>query len=74
MSVCVLQDRIHRFGQRYPVKVVRFLADGTIDEAMLALQDSKAAQCKGALAKLSAAELSAARTASICSLFNAARK
>ena len=38
------------------MKVVYFLPDGTIDGAMLELEDSKAAQCKGALARLSAAE------------------
>lgn len=62
-------DRIHRLGQTRPVRIMRFVADGTIDEPMLALQESKAAKCKGALTKLSAEEARALRASSIRTLF-----
>jgi SNF2 family DNA or RNA helicase len=34
-------DRAHRFGQRRPVRVVRFLIKGTIEERVVALQRKK---------------------------------
>lgn len=34
-------DRAHRFGQRRPVRVVRFLMKGTIEERVVALQRKK---------------------------------
>ena len=56
-------DRTHRIGQRRPVTVVRLVAQGTIEEAVLRLHGDKRALAEGLLhgtevaAKLSSAEL-----------------
>ncbi|KAF2126501.1 hypothetical protein P153DRAFT_399276 [Dothidotthia symphoricarpi CBS 119687] len=34
-------DRVHRMGQEKPVKVVRFVVEGSIEEKMLRIQDRK---------------------------------
>ncbi len=62
-------DRVHRLGQTRPVRVVRYVAQGTVEEAMLALQAAKAALGKGALQRLSAEEARAARAADLRALF-----
>ena len=49
-------DRCHRLGQRRPVTVVRYLADHTIEDGILKVQERKAVIGKGALQKLSAEE------------------
>jgi SWI/SNF-related matrix-associated actin-dependent regulator of chromatin subfamily A3 len=45
-------DRVHRIGQKRDVRVVRFVMKNSIEERMVKIQDSKAAQAKGAFAKL----------------------
>ncbi len=62
-------DRVHRLGQTRAVRVVRYVAQGTVEEAMLALQAAKAALGKGALQRLSAEEARAARAADLRALF-----
>jgi SNF2 family DNA or RNA helicase len=62
-------DRVHRLGQTRPVFIVRYLADDTIEERILKLQEAKAALSKGALAKLTPEEARRARTADLCMLF-----
>ena len=34
-------DRVHRLGQRHPVDVYRYVAEGSIEERMLLLQAQK---------------------------------
>jgi SNF2 family DNA or RNA helicase len=34
-------DRVHRLGQRKRVRVVRFIAEGTIEESVIKLQEQK---------------------------------
>ena len=42
-------DRVHRLGQEHPVVCTRFIVRGTVEERMLALQESKRAICQAAL-------------------------
>ena len=63
-------DRVHRLGQTRPVRVVRYVAQGTVEEKMLAMQAAKAALGKGALTKLSADEARTARAADLRTLFD----
>jgi SNF2 family DNA or RNA helicase len=56
-------DRTHRIGQQRPMTAIRLIAQGTIEEAVIALHEGKRALADGLLAgteaagKLSAAEL-----------------
>ncbi|KAH6659718.1 SNF2 family N-terminal domain-containing protein [Truncatella angustata] len=34
-------DRVHRIGQKRPVRIIRYIMEGSIEEKMLALQDKK---------------------------------
>ena len=34
-------DRVHRLGQKKPVRVFRFICSGTVEERLLTLQDAK---------------------------------
>ena len=36
-----MQDRVHRLGQTAEVSVFRYVAEGTIEERMLQLQENK---------------------------------
>jgi len=63
-------DRVHRLGQTRTVKVVRYVCAGTIEERILALQDSKRSLGAGALKKLSPSEMRKARVSQLRSLFN----
>ena len=63
-------DRVHRLGQTRPVRVVRYVAQCTVEEKMLAMQAAKAALGKGALTKLSADEARTARAADLRTLFD----
>ena len=65
-------DRVHRLGQTRAVRVVRYVGERTIEEAMLKLQAAKAALGKGALSRLSEAELRAARAADLRIMFDLA--
>lgn len=42
-------NRIHRIGQRYPVRIKRFLMQGSVEERIIELQERKEALAKGAL-------------------------
>lgn len=42
-------NRIHRIGQRYPVRIKRFLVQDSVEERILELQKRKAALARGAL-------------------------
>ncbi|KAI7859774.1 P-loop containing nucleoside triphosphate hydrolase protein [Circinella umbellata] len=42
-------DRVHRIGQRKPVRVVRLVIDGTIEQKIIKLQQKKAQMVQGAL-------------------------
>jgi SNF2 family DNA or RNA helicase len=42
-------DRVHRIGQDQPVFVYKLVAEGSIEERMLALQERKAALAEGVL-------------------------
>ena len=63
-------DRVHRIGQARPVRVVRFIAKYTVEQRMVELQEAKRALAKGALAKLTDAELKRARLQDLCKLFD----
>ena len=54
------------------MRVVRYVGERTIEEAMLKLQAAKAALGKGALSRLSEAELRAARAADLRIMFDLA--
>lgn len=62
-------DRIHRIGQRRPVRVYRLLMADSIEERMVGLQDAKAALGKGSLEKLSPEEKRKARLTALLDLF-----
>jgi SWI/SNF-related matrix-associated actin-dependent regulator of chromatin subfamily A3 len=62
-------DRVHRIGQTRPVRVLRFIMKDSLEERMLALQESKAALGKGALEKLNADEKRKARITDLKDLF-----
>jgi DNA repair protein RAD5 len=42
-------NRIHRIGQRYPVRIKRFLMQNSVEERIIQLQQRKEALAKGAL-------------------------
>jgi len=62
-------DRVHRIGQKRPVRVMRFLMKDTLEERMVSLQDAKAALGKGSLEKLSPDEKRKARLTAMKDLF-----
>ena len=45
-------DRIHRIGQTRPVTIHRFVMKGSLEERIVALQQAKDLQAKGAMQKL----------------------
>jgi SNF2 family DNA or RNA helicase len=69
LSPLQAMDRVHRIGQKRPVRVIRFLMKDSIEERMIALQDSKAALGKGSLEKLHPAEKRKARLTALKDLF-----
>jgi SWI/SNF-related matrix-associated actin-dependent regulator of chromatin subfamily A3 len=62
-------DRVHRLSQTRSVRVVRFIMAGTIEERMVALQESKAAMGKGAMEKLKPEEARKLRIGEFRKLF-----
>ena len=50
---CLAQavDRVHRFGQKKQVRVVRFVTKGTIEERIVELQNKKALIVQGTIGK-----------------------
>jgi len=64
-------DRVHRIGQRRPVKVVRYVCKGTVEERILEVQDRKAEASRALLCKQSADEVRQARVADIRHIFSA---
>jgi SWI/SNF-related matrix-associated actin-dependent regulator of chromatin subfamily A3 len=62
-------DRVHRIGQKRPVRVMRFLMKDSIEVRMVELQDSKATLGKGALEKLRPDENRKARLTTLKDLF-----
>jgi SWI/SNF-related matrix-associated actin-dependent regulator of chromatin subfamily A3 len=62
-------DRVHRIGQTRPVRVLCFVMKDSLEERLIALQDSKAALGKGSMEKLSADEKRKARITVLKDLF-----
>jgi SWI/SNF-related matrix-associated actin-dependent regulator of chromatin subfamily A3 len=62
-------DRVHRIGQKRPVRVMRLLMKDSIEERFVDLQDAKATLGKGAMEKLSPEEKRKARLTALCDLF-----
>jgi SNF2 family DNA or RNA helicase len=61
-------DRIHRIGQKRKVRIIRFVMKDSIEERMVALQEAKSMQAKGAMQKLKADEQKKARLSDLKSL------
>jgi SNF2 family DNA or RNA helicase len=55
------QDRVHRIGQKKPVRVVRFVAANSVESRMIDLQEAKAAIGNGAFENLTPEEKKKAR-------------
>ena len=49
-------DRIHRIGQKRKVNIIRFVMKDSVEERIVALQDTKSLQGKGILQKLNGDE------------------
>ena len=62
-------DRIHRIGQTRDVRVYRFLMEGSIEERMVKLQESKAMLGKGTQERLTPQEKRKARMTFLKDLF-----
>merc|ERR1711879_108678 len=50
-------DRLHRLGQRRPVRAIRFVAERTVEERILLVQQQKREIIEGALSNKSREEL-----------------
>jgi len=62
-------DRVHRIGQTRPVKIVRYVIKGSIEEGIVKVQQKKAALAIGALRKMTPEEMRKAREQDFVSLF-----
>lgn len=62
-------DRAHRLGQRRPVRALRFVAERTVEERMLAVHAHKRAIMEGALGGKSREELQRMRLEMVASVF-----
>lgn len=62
-------DRVHRIGQTRPVRAIKFVARGTIEERILRLQETKSVLSEGAHQKLSAEQLRQVRLGQIQQIF-----
>ena len=63
-------DRCHRLGQTRPVTVTRLIAEDSVEERILELQEAKQALGTGALRKLTPQEAVKARLSDIRKLFS----
>mmetsp|Transcript_45259 Transcript_45259/g.74427 ORF Transcript_45259/g.74427 Transcript_45259/m.74427 type:complete len:102 (-) Transcript_45259:76-381(-) len=63
-------DRLHRLGQRRPVRALRFVAERTVEERILEVQKQKRAIVDWALSKKSRDELQKIRLEMISSIFD----
>merc|ERR1712151_148322 len=63
-------DRLHRLGQRRPVRALRFVAERTVEERMLAVQQQKRAIIEGALSNKSREDLRQLRLDMVASIFD----
>jgi len=54
-------DRIHRIGQSRPVTIHRIIMKNSLEEGIVALQEAKSLQAKGATQKLKPEEQRRAR-------------
>jgi hypothetical protein len=68
-SFCAQMDRVHRIGQKRPVKAIRFIMDGSIEERFIKLQNAKEALGKGSLQKLKQEDRQRARLTAMNDLF-----
>ncbi|KAK3283928.1 hypothetical protein CYMTET_8397 [Cymbomonas tetramitiformis] len=62
-------DRVHRLGQQRDVTVVRYVAENTIEEKILQIQERKRVLGAGALRRLSPEEIRRSRVADLRLLF-----
>lgn len=62
-------DRLHRLGQRRPVRALRFVAERTVEERILDVQKQKRAIVEGALSKKSRDEIQKIRLEMMASIF-----
>mmetsp|Transcript_59675 Transcript_59675/g.176827 ORF Transcript_59675/g.176827 Transcript_59675/m.176827 type:complete len:971 (-) Transcript_59675:116-3028(-) len=62
-------DRIHRIGQKRDVRVIKFVMEGSIETRVIKMQEMKAAMGKGAMEKISPAEMRKARVSALKDLF-----
>jgi len=62
-------DRVHRYGQEKPVRVVRFVTEGTIEERIVELQNKKRTIIAGAMGGASKGSLQESRTSDLRMLF-----
>ena len=62
-------DRVHRLGQSRTVHAVRFVMKDSIEERIVAIQESKAALGKGTMEKLSSEENRKARVTYLKDMF-----
>jgi SNF2 family DNA or RNA helicase len=62
-------DRVHRIGQTRPVKAVRFIMEGSIEQRFVKLQNAKEALGKGSLQKLTREDREKAKLTAMKDLF-----
>ena len=62
-------DRVHRIGQKKPVRVVRYMCDDSIEKIINELQESKKNLARGAMQKLSPEELQKMKMGDLKTLF-----
>lgn len=63
-------DRVHRISQTRKVNVLRFVMKGSIEERIIAVQERKSLQAKGALQKLKGDEKRKALIGDLSSLLD----
>eukprot|EP00911_Craspedida_sp_UC1_P001984 UC1_evm1s1528 len=50
-------DRVHRIGQTRPVRIVRLIAEGTIEQRILDIQERKERLMQGSMRRLKPEEV-----------------